>query len=279
MPKLKLALVGHGKWGSNIANTLAKMPGVDLVYAGNNATEVPDALNAVLVATPGSTHAQVALPFVEKGIATFIEKPMTTSLADAKKLAAAAKKSGALVFAGHIHLYNPAYLKAKELIKQAGDIRYLYFEGTNNGPFRNDMSAMWDWAPHDVYLALDLLQQMPAHVQAWGIFAKRQNKNLNDGAIIKLHWPQVDTHILISSLFPEKRKKMIAVCEKSTVMFDDTLPKESGKSPLQRELEVFVDCIVNRKQPASDINQGLAVVKILSAAENSIALDGKKVKC
>lgn len=290
--KLRLALLGLGKWGTNIANTLRVMPQVGLMYAGNDATEVPEVVDGVLIATPGSTHAATALPFIQKGIPTFIEKPMTTSLADAKKLAAAAKKSGSRVFAGHIHLYNPAYIKAKELIKQAGKLRYLYFEGANNGPFRDDMSAMWDWAPHDVALALDLIGSLPASVQAWEMYGQNRGANLNDGAVIKLHWPQLnlDVLIMVSSLFPEKRKKMIAVCDQPTVVFDDiahTVTQTPGvqyqvfdmsKTPLQLELEAFIDCIINKQQPISDINQGLAVVKILSAAEKSITLDGRKVK-
>lgn len=130
-------------------------------------------VDAVVVATPGSTHAAVALPFIRQGVPTFIEKPMATSLSDASRLCRAVDKSGTTVFVGHIHLYNEAFLKMKELAKEAGKIRTVHFEGMNDGPIRDDMSVLWDWGPHGVSMILDLLGKKPTHVQGWGYLGLR----------------------------------------------------------------------------------------------------------
>jgi len=335
---LNLALIGLGRWGTNIKNTLENIPGVKLQYicdfsppqmrGRSRGGEIiqdykklleHDDLDAVLIATPGSTHAEIALPFIKKGLPVFIEKPLTTNLADAKKLATAAKKSGSLIFVGHIHLYNPAYLKAKQLAAQAGPIRALYFEGMNNGPYRDDMSALWDWAPHDVAMATDLLAAAPTHVQAWGSKTLRPHTNLHDSAQIKLVFSPPHTRgrsrggdnisalINVSWLFPEKRKKLTIIGSKDSIIYDDTLDKKitlfknmgptvqsktiikqnpkisypayAKTSPLETELKAFVKSVKTKQAPLTDINHALAVIKIIAAAEKSIALDGRLVRC
>lgn len=334
---LRVGLFGLGRWGTNILNTLKTMEGVEVAFAYDpmknpsfpplvrgERTPFPPAkgdlpagqagVQGVIVATPGSTHAEVALPFIKAGIPTYIEKPLTLSMADARKLERAAKKSGALIFCGHLHLYNPAYQVAKQHAQHAGKLRYISFEGMNNGPFRDDMSAMWDWASHDVYLAMDLLGgQLPKSVQAWGIAALRPKTNLYDFSLIKMMFAGgVEAISMTSWLSPEKRKNVTIVGESDSIVFDDTLssnkvtlykglvpgltspdkgrrggvlrqeptvsyPSYSEKSPLQAELEAFIDAIKTGQQPRTGLPEGVAVVRVLAAAEKSIALDGKRI--
>lgn len=227
---LRIALIGLGRWGTKIYNTLKSLEGVEVaVFDVKEADEKKEAaqFDGVIVATPGATHAEVALPFIQAGLPTYIEKPITTSLTEAKGLQRAAEKSGAMIFSGHIHRYNPAYLVAKERVKKAGKIRYLYFEGTNNGPYRDDMSAMWDWAPHDVYLTIDLMGKLPKSIQAWGIETLRPHKRLHDFAVIKMKFH--DGRVAISTtswLLPAKQKKATIVCAKDTIVFDDVAEKK-----------------------------------------------------
>lgn len=185
---------------------------------------------------------------------------------------------------GHVHLYNPAYQAAKELVKKAGRIRYLTFEGMNWGPFRSDVSAMWDWAPHDIALAMDVLGGKPKTVQAWGT---------RDWAIIKLGFSAYPVLIHVTWLSPEKRKKMTVVGEKYSVAFDDvaerkvavhqdgkiTYPNYKKEMPLTAEMKAFIEMVKTGKRPKTDVQQGLDVVRILDAAERSIKLDGKSVRC
>lgn len=307
----RVAIIGAGRWGQNIIKTIEKIPGATLAYAETRnylKLLTKKDIDAVIIATPGSTHAKIALPFIKQGLPVFIEKPMTTSLIDAKRLEAAANKSGSLVFVGHIHLYNPAYKKAKELIKKIGPIRYLYGEGSNNGPYRSDISAMWDWAPHDIAMMLDIIGSKPVSVQAWGISILRPKTKLHDIAYVKIIFSNGTMGLIFNSwLFPEKRKRITVVGEKSSIVFDDTaeqkvtfyknmgpilkskkgavevLRKESeiirspyaGDAPLTLELKAFFQSIRVKEKPKTGIAEGITVVEVLEAAERSIAQDGR----
>ncbi len=306
-PKAGLARPEGGLERRRSARTLTRKEAGVKVLDDYKQLLAADDLDGVIIATPGSTHAKIALPFIKKGIPTFIEKPLTTSLADALTLQPAAKKARAIIFIGHIHLYNPAYVKAKQLAKKSGNIRYLFFEGMNNGPYRDDMSALWDWAPHDIAMALDLLGSKPKTVQAWGASLLRPQTNLYDFVQIKLEFPnKVPVFITNSWLAPEKRKRLTIVAYNDTVVVDDTaqqkialyknmgphvtrgavyhqLPKISHPSygnqlPLKQELLAFIKAIRTKQQPITNLTQGLDVVKIIAAAEKSIALNGRKVR-
>lgn len=322
---ISVAVIGAGRWGSHIIATLASLPDVTIAAVGARAPEelTPLAdrypvttdtdslrrdyqLDAVFVATPGSTHAAVALPFIKEGIATFIEKPLTTTVADARVLQQAAQQSGALVVPGHIHLYNPAYQAAKALLPNIGRLRLLYFEGTNNGPFRDDLSALWDWGPHDVYLALDMVGTLPRHVQAWGIRTLRPATTLHDFTVMKLTFPDGLEAVSVTSwLLSQKQKKATVVGAKSTIVFDEAAPQKvayyenmgptvdgttvtkqepiisypayDSEGALTRELRAFLTAVTSQQKPLGDLAQGLAVVGILAAAEESINLDGQMV--
>jgi len=295
---LKVALIGTGKWGGNILRTLEGMRGIEVVvFDENNKAGSKDieGLDAALVASPGSTHLEVALPFVKRGIPTHIEKPMTTSLRDARILKKAAKKSGAPVFVGHIHLYNEAFLKMKELAKGAGRLRTIHFEGMNNGPIRADMSVLWDWGPHGVSMIVDLLNKEPTHVQGWGYLGLRPKTKLYDEVKTRLFFDNnVEATCSMSWLSPEKRLKLVVIGSKYSVVFEDTVdrkisvykdrnvsyPKYKKGSPLENELKAFIDVIKKKKKRhKTDTNNGLTVVNILSKLEKSMEFDGKRVKC
>ncbi len=286
---MRLALIGLGRWGTNIKRTLEGITGIEVTVLKRDDTIAVTsshirAADGVLIATPGSTHAEIALPFIKMGLPVFVEKPMTTSLKDAHALQKAAAKSGSQVFVGHVHLYNPAFLKAKTLIQKAGRIRYMSFEGMNWGPFREDMSAWWDWAPHDISMALDVLGQPPKSVQAWGTF---------DWAQAQLTFPKdISVLIRVTWLSPQKRKSLTVVGKNYTVVLDDTKPSRKvaifrdGKvshpaygatMPLTAELKAFITIIKTGKAPKTNIQNGVDVVRVLDAAERSIKRDGAKI--
>jgi predicted dehydrogenase len=290
---LKVALVGTGRWGGNILRTLREVRGVEVVtFDKKKKATLKDIkeLDAALVATPGSTHLDVALPFIKQGVPTYIEKPMTTSLRDARVLERAAKKSGAPIFVGHIHLYNEAFLKTKELIKGAGKIKTIHFEGMNNGPIRDDMSVLWDWGPHGVSMILDLLGKKPKHVQGWGYKTK-----LHDEVKARMIFANnIEATCLVSWISPEKRMKLVVIGSKYSVVLDDTAdekisvykdgkvtyPKYIKRSPLENEIKAFIGVLKNKeKSHKTDVNNGLMVVKILSDIEKSMEFDGRRVKC
>lgn len=307
----RTAVIGAGRWGQKIIATLEELPEATLAYIETHNYQKLIAkkdIDAVIIATPASTHAQVALPFIKRGLPVFIEKPMTTRLSDAKLLKAAAQKSGSLVFVGHIHFYNPAYKKTKELVKKIGRIRFLYGEGFNNGPYRSDISAMWDWAPHDIAMMIDLVGSKPVSVQAWGISLLRPKTKLYDIAHLKLIFSDGAVGFIFNSwLFPDKRKRITIVGEKDSIVFNDTTeqkitlyknigpvvkikkgvvevlrkepkiihPPYAGDMPLTSELKAFFKNIRLKEKPKTGIAEGIAVVEVLEAAEKSIVQGGE----
>lgn len=303
---LALALIGAGRWGSNIRRTLQGLPDCHLKYLVTRTwrplLSVPE-LDGVLVATPASTHAEIALPFIERGIPTFIEKPLTVTIRDALRIEQAARRGRTRVFVGHVQLYNPAYQAAKKLMPRLGRIQYLLGEGANNGPFRQDVSALWDWAPHDLALALDLLHKRPLAVQARASSILRPRTQLYDVATLHVQFSDnVSLFGVYSWLFPEKRKRLTIVGTKSTIVFDDTAkqkvtfyehlgparkhgavvrreprvthPSYGATPSLTAELSAFLTMIRTRSAPRSPLSQGIQTVEILTAADRSIRSGG-----
>lgn len=320
----RIALIGLGRWGQNIARTLATFSDCQVTHicdaspeAQNIIKEIfPNAtptlhtnsqeinaatdIDAVIVATPGSTHTSIALPFITKGLPTFIEKPFTTNLLDAQQLTKAAQSSGALIFVGHIHLYNPAYHALKELLPQLGTIRVIHCEGGNNGPYRDEMSALWDWAPHDIAILLDLIPGDIEVKDAWGFEFLRPGKNLHDTVHANLRLNQsVPATVTVSWLLPEKRKKIFIVGTESSAIFDDTkstekitllkhmgptiegntvtkqeptvsYPTYDSASPLTLELRTFIDTITTQKPFPTNASHALKVVQIVSDIERKL---------
>jgi predicted dehydrogenase len=307
---IRIAVIGAGRWGKNILKTLASIPEVEVAYSVTREYQQlfgKDDIDAVIVATPPSTHAAIALPFLKKGLPVFIEKPLTMTSKEGSRLEAASKKYKAPIFVGHIHLYNPAYEALKKFAGKIGKLRMMVGEGASNGPFRDDYSAMWDWAPHDLSMMLDIAGS-PKSVQAWGVVATRKNSRLHDYSIMKLNFPSGCVGVIHSSkLSPEKRRKFTLIGSKHSIVLDDTLPENKvtffeghgptikknkvrenqpalsypeykKTSPLTEELQAFVDMVRTKKKPKTDLKSGIQVVQILEAAEKSILAGGTIVK-
>lgn len=294
----RLALIGTGRWGSVLQRNITDLPDVVLAYTVTREWEMlldKDDIDGVIIATPPSTHAAIALPFIERGIPVFIEKPVTLSSSEAARITAASRASGTPVMVGHIHLYNPAFTAFKESIAVCGSPLLLIGEGGNFGPFRTDYSVLWDWAPHDISMMLDILGEDPATVSAWGAAVRASGNGLWDMTRLKLTFPQGAIGFIESSwLLPEKRKRMTVIGSAGTAVYDDVRPDqkvtlyrdtEAGRehsfpeyaatTPLTIELRTFLEAIKNRAAPTSDAVFGERVVRILDAAERSITEDGR----
>ena len=286
---MHIALVGSGKWGTAIARTLETFPDVKLTVVEKGGSP-PNAIDGVIIATSSATHATVALPFIEQGTPTFIEKPLTTSVADAEHLCEAAARSNTPVFVGHIYLYNPAFQKVKDLLPTLGTISHVLSEKMNYGP-RTDTSVFWDWLPHDASMFLELFGK-PETVQAWGV-ARNGAGNQYDIATIRLSFASGLSCIsIISWLSPEKRKYMTFVGEKGTLIFDDTVekkltlhaggkimhPEYESELPLTRELRMFVDSVRRKSSTSDSLALGRKIVSLVAAAEASARAGGVHAK-
>ena len=303
----RLALYGHGRWGTAIDRTLLGIPGVSVVVLGRG-ERAPAGIDGAIFATPISTHARLALPFIRKGLPVFIEKPLTNSVADAKRLEDVARQSRSLVHVGHIHLHNPAFLKAKDLAPSLGPIRYVTFEGLNYGPVRDDASILWDWLPHPLSMALELFNGAPKSVQAWGISILRPRaKRLYDIGVVRFDFKEGPLVCTVNWVSPEKRTKMTIVGKAGALVHTDTdqqklalykgavpavdgmkvtprLPAathpEYGRGwPLEHELRAFVDAIRSGSHDRSSLEFGRRIVELIAAAHESVRAGGRKVAC
>ncbi|HXL48147.1 MAG TPA: Gfo/Idh/MocA family oxidoreductase [Xanthobacteraceae bacterium] len=154
--------------GQNIERTLLSFPDVSVRIIGKEEKPPSGELDGVLIANQSAGHARTALPYIEAGVATFIEKPIATTVVDAERIQGAADRSGAVVFVGHIFLYHPAFVVALKLLPSFGPIRYLLCEGMNDAP-RTDSSVLWDWLPHDLSMAHAIFSRNPDLVEAWSL--------------------------------------------------------------------------------------------------------------
>jgi len=284
---MRLGLVGCGRWGRNIEQTLLSFPDVSVTAIAKGESP-PAGLDGVLIATQSATHAQTALPYIEAGVATFIEKPMTTAVSDAERICDAAKRSGALVFVGHIFLYHPAFLAALELLPKLGAIRYLLCEGMNDNP-RTDSSVLWDWLPHDLSMARAIFGRDPDSVATWSL----SGGSMSEAALSKFQYGNTPVVSTTSWLSPVRRKRTIIECEKATLIFDDnaerrltlygkqggelSYPAYRDELPLTREMGAFLQAVRSGRADASHLEMGAGIVRAIAAAEESLGLGGQLV--
>lgn len=320
---ISLALIGIGAWGKNY---LAVMPNINnkarIKYVCSKSDASLDSIKGdyiktnnykslllqkdikgVIIATPNSTHFELASEFLNKGIDVLIEKPIVEDYRQAEKLKLIQNKTRAKLQVGHIYLFDPAYIEAKKLVKSIGKIRYINFEGTNNGPIRPNTSALWDIGTHAVALCLDIYSEKPKSISAWAMSSVYPKTNYYDFSSVKIVFEdEVEAFIKVSWLFPFKRRELVIVGKKNTIIYDDqniskisvienvilkndksvsssadvSRPKYSSVSPLEMEISDFVDAIEkNKKITKSNLDFGISVTKIINLAEESIRKNGK----
>lgn len=284
---LRLGLVGRGRWGQSIERTLASFPDVSVVNIAR-ADKRPASLDGVLIATPSATHAEVALPYIEAGIATFIEKPMATSVWDAERIRDAAVRSGAPVFVGHIYLYHPAFLAALALLPTLGSVRSLICEGANDRP-RADSSVLWDWLPHDLSMARAIFGCNADRARAWKLLGDFRA----EVAASEFRFGDAGVVSMMSWHSPVRTRRVTVVCEKAVLIFNDKAdpqlvvrgnkgavmyPAFPSEPPLTCEIGAFLQMVRSKKMDPAHLEVGAAIVRGIAAAERSINLDGQLVK-
>jgi predicted dehydrogenase len=263
-------------------------------------------VDIVAVATPVHSHHQLALEAIEAGKHVFVEKPIAGSSQEASSLVVKAKEHKVKLMVGHTFLYTAAVRKMKAIVDsgELGDLYYISCQRLNLGLFQPDINVIWDLAPHDLSIILYLLGKTPASVSATG--TAHVNPAIEDVASVTLNFDgNLVAFLQTSWLDPDKIRKITVVGSKKMMVFDDVqpsekikiydkgveqpkhydtfaefhyaykygdilIPKIEGGEPLRTELEHFVDCIENDLTPLSDGENGLAVVKILEGANQSL---------
>jgi predicted dehydrogenase len=303
--RLRVALIGCGTWGKNLLRAIAEQPDVEVTCVIDSdpralaaAHEVtPDAgldvsiealdklhANAVLIATPGPLHARHALRAIESGAHIFVEKPMTTTLADAARVVEAADRRGLIGMVGHVLRYHPAVHAAVELVR-AGELgRPLHLRSERcalAGSRDVDGSVLWSLAPHD----LSILRAIDASaISSVSVESRRR------GLIATLELRTASglrANVLVSRASDRKIRRTVIECERGRVELDDVVASnkvsvwrdgESGprwleyteREPLREEIAAFVRCVRLGEQPPTSLAEGLAVVSVLAQAAGMI---------
>lgn len=282
-----------------------KMPEVHYTTSFEDMLNNSD-IKAIAVATPASTHYDMVKRSLSAGKDVFVEKPLSLTARQGEELAKLAEKEKRILMVGHILHYHPAVIRLKELISsgELGKIQYVYSNRLNIGKLRTEENILWSFAPHDISVMLMLVGEEPVKVSAFG--GDYINKGIYDTTLTALEFRDgVRGHILVSWLHPYKEQKLVIVGSKAMAVFDDVskeklllyphtiewqdgripvaqkadyriIPVEAGE-PLNRELNHFADCVLRRKKPLTDGQEGLRVLKILESAEKSLACQGQPI--
>jgi UDP-2-acetamido-3-amino-2,3-dideoxy-glucuronate N-acetyltransferase len=266
-------------------------------------------VQAVLIATPAPTHFKLAVQALAAGKHVFIEKPITLDIGEAEQLIELAKKQNKKLMVGHLLLYHPVInaLKAELHKGTIGRVLYMYCRRTNLGKVRSNENVLWSVSPHDLSVFLFLLDQRPSSAAAQG--GCYLQKDIEDVVFASFNFAGgVMAHLHASWLDPSKERKIVVVGERGMLVVDETVKQnklilykkyvvrndakndfkyvdEGGvpvpyeeKEPLKEELRHFFDCIEHNREPLSGGQNGLAVLRILAAAQKSLKSGGQSVK-
>jgi predicted dehydrogenase len=269
-------------------------------------------LDAIIIATPSSTHYSIAKDALLARKHVLIEKPMALSFSHAEELMNIANSMNLIISVDHTYLYTPAVQKLKNLIqnKEIGAVKFFDSTRINLGIFQTDVNVLWDLAVHDISILKYLFDDQPISVRAVGVC--HTYNNIENIAYITINYRgDFIAHLNCSWSSPVKIRMMLIGGENKTILFNDLDPVEkikiynaSYKSVTDKERDKFlvdyrtgdvyapkidntealqilcnefVDCIKNNKQPISNANFSLGVIKILEAAQTSIKSNGQVV--
>ncbi len=337
---VRVAVIGAGHWGPNLIANFHDRRRSEVVWVVDRAADrceavrlrFPDVqvghdpepaihdprVDAVVVATPTSTHFPLAKAALEAGKHVLVEKPMAGTVRDAEVLCETADAAGRVLMVGHIFVYNAASQQAKRYLVD-GDLGRIYYASmtrTNLGPIRVDVNAAWDLASHDIALASYWLDSLPTSVSAMG--RDWINRGVEDAVFATLRYPNdVLVHLHASWLHPRKTRDITVVGEKRMLTFDDlslteplriydkqvsdersqpafidsfatfrmvvrdgdiSVPRVPASQPLRNECDHFLDCIASGQTPLTDGREGLAVVRTLDALNRSLRQGGREVR-
>ena len=268
-------------------------------------------LDAIVIATSAVTHYDLAKKALINNKHVFVEKPLTMNFEHAVELVELASLADRKLMVGHLMEYHPAIEKLKEIIQsgELGVVYYLYSQRVNLGKIRKDENALWSFAPHDLSIIMYLLDMEPESVSARG--QAYLQEGIEDVAFVNLQFPnKIMAQIQLSWLDPHKIRKTTVVGSKKMAVFDDmeatemlkiydrgvsnsqfasfgealslrfgdiNIPYIKMTEPLKLECQHFLDCIKNNQPPRSDGRDGLRVVKVLQAAQESLDKSGMPV--
>jgi predicted dehydrogenase len=335
---INVAVVGAGHWGPNLLRNLdsppasrvltvvdrdrarldqvrARFPHVQVTESFDGVLVDP-AVQAVVIATPTSTHYQLVKAALNAGKHVLVEKPITTRTEEAEELTELADRKGLVLLVGHVFVFNQAVQRVRQYI-ESGDLGRVYYVSmvrTNLGPIRMDVNASWDLISHDVSIVNYWLGSEPETVSAVG--GSWINPGIEDAVFATLRYPNsVLVNVHASWLNPRKARDITVAGDKRMLTFDDmnllepvriydkqvtdktskpsfidtfasfrasvrdgdiTIPKISAGEPLKAECDHFLDCVRNGKRPIVSGREATAVVRALEGIDRSMRDEGRE---
>ena len=330
---IQVGVIGYGYWGPNIVRNFNKLEGSKVVavsdlneeslkkvkqaYPGLRVTTLCDEVicatdvDVIAIVTPVFTHFELARKALEMGKHVLVEKPFTSTTAQAEELIELAEKKNLKILVDHTFLYTGAVRKIKELIEDGtlGDLCYFDSTRVNLGLFQHDVNVVWDLAPHDLAIMDHLIEEKPTAVVATG---QAHINGVEDISYVTVYFPnKIIAHINVNWISPVKiRTTLIGGLKKMLVWNDldpdqkikvydkgvdvktkngvyDLLvsyrsgdmwaPKVEQGEALQLLAENFIECVNNGGKSVNDGLAGLRVVKMLEAADKSLKKRGEIV--
>lgn len=332
----RLAVIGLGYWGPNLVRNFYAALGEDLVMVCDASPERLDAIarqyptvrsttcvdevfaasevDAVAIATPVATHYPLAKAALEAGKSVFVEKPMASSVAEARELVQLAQQCELVLMVDHVFVHNNAVKKIQELVGDGSIGKLLYIDSVriNLGRIQNDVNVVWDLAPHDISIVDAIVGRPPLSVAAHG--ATHTEHGLEDVAYIHLDYGNgLIANFHVNWLSPVKIRYTIVGGSEKSIVFNDLYAAETVKvfdsgvvvrqddledrrrllvdyrtgdtwsphipraEPLANAVQDFLDCIDEGRTPLTDGLSGLRIVRILEAIQQSIRNNGQRI--
>lgn len=331
---MNIAIIGFGYWGPNLVRNFNAVSECKVKYVCDFRAErlalvnkqypsvittssfdevLNDAgVDALVIATPVFTHFDLAKKGLQKGKHVLIEKPMTSTSAEALELRDIAQKTGRLLMVDHTFLYTGAVQKMKQLITsgQIGNIKYFDSTRINLGLFQPDINVLWDLAPHDISILDYLIDDEPYSVNATGV--SHTGNDIENIAYLTVNYRSgFIAHFNCSWTSPVKIRTMLIGGDQKMLVFNDLeptekiriydtgyahktdeekqrvlvdyragdvfIPKVDSKEALFGMASDFITSIRENKTPVSDFESGLRVIRILEASQQSIKQNGKEI--
>jgi len=334
-PTMNIGVIGYGYWGPNLVRNFSEIQNSSVTivcdtrperlalirnrYPGMATTTDPrdiynrSDVDAVVIATPVSTHYDLAMQALNAGKHVLVEKPLTSSYEQAVKLVETADRLKKVFMVDHTFVYTGAVRKIRELIDNSlGELYYYDSVRVNLGLFQHDVNVLWDLAVHDLAILEHIVSARPLAVSATGVsHVAGEPENI---AYLSIWYENnIFAHIHVNWLAPVKVRRTLIGGSQKMVVYDDlepdqkikvydkgiTLnqspesvyqmmigyrtgdmwaPKIDGAEALKTEAVHFLDCIQNGKTPLTDGRAGMRVVKILEAANQSMAERGRMIE-
>ncbi|HEX2845940.1 MAG TPA: Gfo/Idh/MocA family oxidoreductase [Chitinophagaceae bacterium] len=332
---IHIGIIGYGYWGQNIVRNFFNAdhckvckvadrredcrelfarhyPSIEICASAEEVIK-DKAIDAIVIATPVSTHYELAKKALMEGKHVLVEKPMTSSVAEAKELMELAAQKGLVLMVDHTFLYTGAVQKIKQLItgKVIGKARYFDSTRINLGLFQPDINVLWDLAAHDLSILVHLIEEEPVSVHATGISHTRNG--IENIAYMTLHYDtDFIAHFHCSWTSPVKIRQTLIGGDEKMIIYNDleptekvriydtgyklkteedkkqilvdyrtgdvSIPKISGQEALSGVAADFIASIMAGKEPLANAASGLRVVQILEASQQSIKNKGQEVQ-